>query len=428
MTLAQVIEADWTWIGDRFESGVRIDVGESGRIREVGRLPQPATRRLVGRAVLPGLVNVHSHAFQRALRGRGETFPKGAGTFWTWREAMYALVNSLDPDSFYDWSRRAFEEMLACGITTVGEFHYLHHVDADLQDCLLDDALLSAARDAGIRLVFLYTYYRTGGVGKPLEAGQQRFRCHSPEEFWQRFDRSASRLQDHRQSIGAAVHSLRAAPLEDLVSIHREADRRGLVFHIHVEEQRREIEDCRAVHGAAPMRLIVDHLGVNERFTSVHCTHTASADLEEFLARGGTACLCPSTEGNLGDGVPDVPRILSADGSFALGTDSNVRLCMTEDMRWMEYAQRLRGETRGSVVDSAGSVAARLFLAGTAHGARSLGVSAGTIEANKWADLIAIDLNAASLLGWTPETLMDTWVFGTGDGIVSERCVGGQWT
>ncbi len=423
----QIIEADWTWTGSSFQSGVQVAVSASGRIEAVGRMQGPVTHRLTGRALLPGMVNVHSHAFQRALRGYGETFPQASGSFWTWREAMYGLVEKLDADAFYQWSRQAYAEMLSCGITTVGEFHYFRH-DASCGGFAFDDGLLQAAHDSGIRLVLLPSYYNTGGVGKPLAGGQKRFACRSAEEYWRQVDRLASRLRSDRQTLGASVHSIRAASVDNLVAIHGECRRRGMVFHMHVEEQCQEIADCVAAYGKTPMALLNERLEIDERFTAIHGTHTDPQEMRRFAQAGGIVCLCPLSEANLGDGIPDVPGIQAAGGPICIGTDSNARICMAEEMRWLEYVQRLAREKRGVCVDVAGNVAATLLQMATINGAGSLGVKTGRIEQGHWADLMAIDLTNPSLHGWTPENLLDALVLGTGENVVSAVYVGGKLT
>ncbi|HEX5715344.1 MAG TPA: amidohydrolase family protein, partial [Thermoanaerobaculia bacterium] len=236
-----VLEADWTWTGERFESGVQVRI-EEGRITEVGTLGSPA-QRLEGRALLPGMISSHSHAFQRGLRGQGERFPAGAGSFWTWREAMYGLVGRLEPDELQALCLQTFREMRAAGITCVGEFHYFHH-GSELDGWAFDEPVLRAAAEAGIRIALLQSYYRTGAIGQPLEGPQRRFDGSSPAAFWEQVDRLGTLLNPATQTLGASVHSLRAASLEDLRAVYDEARRRDLVFHIHVEEQRREIQDA----------------------------------------------------------------------------------------------------------------------------------------------------------------------------------------
>jgi formimidoylglutamate deiminase len=428
MAQRQIIEADLTWneTARRFERGIRIAV-EDGGIAAVGTLNEQPTRRLQDRALLPGFVNVHSHAFQRGLRGLGETFPKGAGDFWTWREAMYRLVESLDETKAYQLSRQCFEEMLAAGVTTVGEFHYIHHAKGFDENFALDEAVLRAARDAGIRISLIQTFYKTGGIGRPLAGGQRQFSTQSIDGFWRQFDHLSTGMDRSTQSMAVAAHSIRAVPLEDVKSLHEESLRRGLPFHMHVEEQPLEIEECVQHYGKTPMALINEHLDINPMFTAVHCTHTAAADMEEYLSRGGGVCINPLTEGNLGDGVPALARVFKHDGRIALGSDSNARVCWTEEMRWLEYGQRLATLTRGHCVDDHGSVASRLLVIATVNGARSLGIKAGRIAPKHHADFVAIDLTALCLRGWTDQTLLDSLIFGTGNEAIAEVCVAGTW-
>lgn len=423
MSRSQVIEADLTWTGERFEPGVRVVVDDAGRIIRVGRLKREPTLRLAGQALIPGLVNAHSHAFQRGLRGLGERFAAGTGSFWTWREAMYQLVEELDPRTFLAVCTQAFKEMRTSGITTVGEFHYFHHAPGT-HDWGYDRLMLRAARKAGIRLVLLMAYYRTGGIRQPLEPAQHRFETPGPEAYWANIDALAGLLKPE-ESLGAAVHSIRAASLEDLEAIHAEALRRRMVFHMHVEEQPREIEESRIVYGQPPMRVLLETIDTARNVTAIHCTHTVPADADAFFAAGGRIAVCPLTEANLGDGLPDLEHVPPE--RIALGTDSNARIDMVEEMRWLEYGQRLRHQARGALVDPEGQVARAVFHAATAGGAAALGVETGRIAPGCWADLAAIHLRSLSLVGARPDSLLDAMVFGAGAEVVTATCVGGRW-
>lgn len=419
-----IIEADLTWTGRTLESEIQVEVTADGLIGRVGALGLKPTRRLARQALLPGFVNAHSHAFQRGLRGQGERFPLGAGSFWTWREAMYGLVEGLDVPSVTQLATQAFREMRASGITTVGEFHYLHH-SRDSDDFALDRAMLAAAAEVGIRLVLLVAYYRTGGIGKPLEGAQRRFETSSVERYWNHVDALRDAL-GAGQSVGAVVHSIRAASLEELAAIHAGAVHRDLPLHMHVEEQRQEIVDCVAAYGKTPMRAIMDTIGDASRLTAVHCTHTTDEDRGAFLAGGGRICLCPLTEGNLGDGLPMLDGVEAT--RCAIGTDSNARIDMFEEMRWLEYGQRLRGEARGTMVDSEGEVASTLVSIATEGGAVSLAIPAGRIATGALADLTAVDIESPLLAGVHPARLLEGMVF-AGDGrMVTATAVGGQWT
>jgi formimidoylglutamate deiminase len=426
VTLTRRIEADLTWTGEQFEPGVQVGIDAGGRIADIGQLRHEPHERLYGRALMPGFVNAHSHAFQRALRGRGERFPAGAGNFWSWREAMYDLVEHVSDEQYIDLCTQAFREMLAAGITTVGEFHYFHHA-TDRPDFARDEATLSAANAAGIRLVLLNAYYGTGGIGQPLNEAQRHFACDKPTTYWRQMDHLAGALTSPTQSLGAVVHSIRAAPLHDIEAIAAEAAQRGMVLHMHVEEQRREIEECLHAYGTTPMAALVDRGCVSSNFTAIHCTHTAAVDMTRFLDAGGRVCVCPLTEANLGDGVPALSQALERDDRLCLGTDSNSRICMTEEMRWMEFAQRLTHEARGIVAVPHGANARVLYAIATRGGAAALGIDAGVMEPGAWADFIAIDLAAPSLQPVDVESLLDAVVFGTGNEAIADVCVGGQW-
>jgi formimidoylglutamate deiminase len=435
---AQVIEADLTWTAEGFAAGIQLSVDGAGRIAAAGRLGLTPTLRLHRRALLPGLVSAHSHAFQRGLRGHGERFAGGTGSFWSWREAMYELADRLDEDGFERLCEQTFREMLAAGITAVGEFHYFHHrrpaaasgarpARAAYRDYGLDAAVLRAAAAAGIRIVLLNTYYRTGGIGQPLAGAQRRFESPAPAPFWEQMDRLAGALAGPAQTLGAAVHSLRAAPPEDLAAIYEEGRRRGMVVHLHVEEQRREIADCLAFYGRRPMQLVLATLPSAAGLTAVHCTHTAGEDMERFLDAGGAACICPLTEANLGDGLPNLEPPARRGDRLSLGTDSNARISLCEEMRWLEYGQRLRAESRGMLRDAAGDVAPTLLRAATLGGARALGLPCGDLAPGCWADLVAIDLAHPALAGWEPATLLPTLLFGAGDDAIAATAVGGDW-
>ncbi len=424
--MSEILAPELTWTGQRFESDVAVEVDDRGRIVGVGPRDMRPVRPLENRALLPGFVNAHSHAFQRALRGRGERFPSGEGSFWTWREAMYELVGSMDADRLFDHCRQAFGEMLRAGITSVGEFHYLHH-EASGRGYALDQVVLEAAREVGIRLALLNTYYRTGGVQRPVTPAQKRFETVSPEAYWERMDALQGSLDPDSQSLGAVVHSIRAADLDEIRALHAEARARGLVFHMHVEEQQQEVLDCKQAYGKAPMALFLEQLEIDEGFTAVHCTFTDKEDLAAFVSRGGIVCLCPLTEANLADGVADLPRILAGRGRVSLGTDSNARISMLEEVRWLEYVQRLRRGKRGVVRDAQGRIGPNLLRCATEHGARSLGIEAGAISPGAWADFVTIDLESPQLEGFHSDTLLESLFLGAGRESLAEVCVGGRW-
>ena len=233
----QILLADLTWTGTRFERDVAIHVDARGVISHVAPAQDEDRRRAVrleGRALFPGMVYAHSHAFQRALRNRPERFDTARGNFWTWRATMYRLVEELAPESMYEIARQCFVEMLRAGVTTVGEFHYLHHVSDG--DWAFDDAIVAAARDAGIRLRLIQCFYATGGVGKPLTGAQRRFDGFSVDVFAEQLERLQSKLDPATQSLAIAAHSIRAASIDDITRLYDTARTMDVPFHIHVEE------------------------------------------------------------------------------------------------------------------------------------------------------------------------------------------------
>lgn len=439
MSLGRILEPDWLWTPDGYKKGWSVTVDEQGLITRVGPAgPDPSSAGpssapatpLPGRALVPGFVNAHSHAFQRGLRGRGETFPRGAGSFWTWREAMYALVEDLDETTFHALCLQAFREMLAAGITTVGEFHYFHHLDDEL-GFTADRLLLDAAQEAGIRLVLLYAFYRTGGIGRPLKGGQTRFSTPSLDVYFRRLDALRPLLRAPLQSLGIVAHSLRAVDLDELQALHAYAVEHGLVFHLHLEEQVQEIEACRDAYGKAPMDLLLDRVDpAATPTTAVHCTHTDPDAMKRYLSQGGRVCICPLTEANLADGIADVPAIAGfGQHRLSLGTDSNARISMLEEIRWLEYVQRLSRERRGIVVDDHGALGRALLDVAVIGGAASLGLDLGELKEGMPADMLSIRLDHPSL-AFAPDPgdgLLEAWLLGADNGSIDEVCVGGRW-
>jgi formimidoylglutamate deiminase len=338
---------------------------------------------------------------------------------------MYDLVDQLDEDSAYSLSRQAFEEMLNAGFTSVGEFHYIHH--APQKPWSLDAAVLAAARDAGIRLVLLHADYLSGDIDAPLSGAQLRFDTGDAAEYLASLDAVMSKLEGNLQTIGMVCHSIRAAPIDRFVQMKEESRHRGVVFHMHLEEVLKEIEVCRAAYGVGPMRLMLDHGIIDQHTTAVHCTHSRAEDLADFGALGGTVCLCPITEGNLGDGIADVASMRESGCRICIGTDLNSRISPTEELRWMEYVQRVNRQVRGVVVDDSGSTGSALIECGTANGAAALGLNSGIIEAGREADFVAIDLTHSSLAGVQPKELANAIILGTDNEVVAGTCVGGHW-
>ena len=427
----KILAPDLLWTDGEFRSGLELAVAGDGTIARVSEAsasgpdgsPERDRQRLESLALLPGMVNAHSHAFQRGLRGKAETFGSGSGTFWSWRDEMYRLAGTIDRSRFEKLTELAFSEMIRSGITTVGEFHYLHHEGEDF-DYGLDEALVLAADRAGIRLKALDVCYLTGDVGQPLDLNQRRFGSASVEAFVDSAHALQSRLSP-TGSLGLVAHSIRAVPPEALEKLHRAAREQSLVLHMHVEEQVREIEKSIAAYGATPMGVLLERLELGSEFTAVHCTHSDPEELERFFATGANVCVCPLTEANLADGT--APAGLSSASALCLGSDSNIRIDMNEEMRWLEYAQRLREERRGIFKTESGDVARRLFHIATEGGARALGLHTGRLESGYPADFFTIDLNDPALRETSPEDLLAAFVFGAGPSAIRNVAVAGEW-
>ena len=345
------------------------------------RDPRPAGDPYIPGLTLPGFANCHSHAFHRALRGRTQ---RERGTFWTWREQMYAVARRLDPDSYFNLAKATYREMVAAGFTAVGEFHYLHHQrDGTPYDepNAMGLALVEAAREAGIRITLLDTCYLSSGFGEPVQGAQVRFSDGDAEAWAARVDALKA---DDTTVIGAAIHSVRAVPDEELATVVEAA--RGRPLHVHLAEQTDENDACIAAYGATPTQLLDDHGVLGPLTTAVHATHLMPDDLAHLGGTGTHACFCPTTERDLADGVGPSRHLFHAGSPVTLGSDSHAVVDPFEEMRALEMDERLASRTRGHWT------AGELLDAATRAGHRSLGFAdAGEIAVGQRADLVTLD-------------------------------------
>ena len=327
---------------------------------------------------LPGFANAHSHAFQRLLRGRVQRRDPGReDSFWTWRERMYALADELDIASLEAAARLCYVECLEAGYTAVGEFHYLHHdrAGAPLSDPLAASrAHLAAARQVGIRLSLLWCVYARGGIGQPLSARQERFAVPDLDSARRALDALAPLVDGRRSRLGLAIHSVRAVPREWLGPLAAEARQRGLPIHAHVSEQPREVADCRVHYGMSPVQLLAAEGVLGPDFTAVHATWLDDADIATLAAHGVTVALCPTTEGDLGDGFPPTRELHAAGVPLAIGSDSHAVIDPFAELRAAEYQARARAGCRCVLSDADGEVAPVLARVGHDHGYRALGL------------------------------------------------------
>ncbi len=400
---ATVYHAELAWLDDRPTPDVRIEV-DRGRITAVEpqQAPGPGATRLSGLTV-PGLANTHSHAFHRALRGRTQ---HGAGTFWTWREQMYDVAGRLDPDTYLALATAVYAEMAMAGVTCVGEFHYLHHApDGTSYDDpnAMGHALVGAAAAAGIRLTLLDTCYLAAGVdGAPLAGVQRRFGDRDAQAWARRVDRLTPEPDAHWRA-GAAVHSVRAVPADQIPAVAGWAADRHAPLHLHLSEQRDENQACQAVHHRTPTELLADLEVLGPRTTAVHATHVTDLDRTLLGDHGAGVCFCPTTERDLADGIGPARALVDAGAVLSLGTDSHAMIDMFEEARAVELNTRLWDERRGHFST------ADLLAAATAAGHRALGwPDAGAIAPGRRADLVTVALDSVRTAGGDPAAVVFT--------------------
>jgi formimidoylglutamate deiminase len=421
--------------------GVSIEVSDQGFITEIASNTLAhteaarGTERIEG-IVVPGMANAHSHAFQRAMAGNTEFRLSARDSFWTWRRAMYALANRIDPDDLQTLATQLFVEMLKSGYTSVAEFHYLHRQKDGapyVGGNALWDAVSDAASIAGIGLTFLPTLYQTSDFGgKPLKPEQSRFASDTDQFLRAVEERIAADKRNHFsvQRTGVAFHSLRAVPLETLVTVAarlRELDAR-LPVHIHVAEQLLEVQACVRETGRRPIELLLGTGLLNSHWCLVHATHATPAELQGIAAAQAAVCVSISTEANLGDGFFDTAGFFKAAGRLCVGSDSQSTVNPAEELRWLEYQQRLRKKRRGVLAgDTESHVGTRLWRDAAQHGAEAIGQPAGALEVGRRADWLVLDGSHPSMVGAAADTALDHLVFAGGDAAIRDVMVAGRW-
>ncbi|PRZ41175.1 formiminoglutamate deiminase [Antricoccus suffuscus] len=403
-------------IGDRVLHDVTIEYAD-GAITAVGSATVAGARNIHG-LVIPGLANAHSHAFHRALRGRTQ---RGHGSFWTWREQMYAVAATLNPDSYLALATATFAEMALAGITCVGEFHYLHHLPDGTSygdENAMGKALIQAAHAAGIRITLLDTCYVAGGFGVPLEGTQLRFSDVDAEQWALRVD--ALRGNDYAR-IGAAVHSVRGVPAEQIPTVARWATVHDAPLHVHLSEQVAENDQCLAHYGHTPTEVLHEAGALGSRTSAVHATHLQAEDLRLLGTTHTTACFCPTTERDLADGIGPARALFDLGSPLSLGSDSHAVIDILEEARAVELNARLDTQQRGHFS------AAELLGAATRAGHASLGWhDTGTIEVGARADLVALSLGSVRTAGAAPDSALETAIFAASAADVTDVLVDGR--
>ena len=432
--------ASQAWVQGAWTQDVLLTVAPNGTWQSIQPQATPAQRAgatpLSG-PVLPGLVNAHSHAFQRAIVGLTERRSLGAGAsddFWSWRDRMYSAANRVTPGQLEAIATQLYAELLAGGYTQVCEFQYLHN-DLDgapyARPVEMSLALVRAAQRTGIGLTLLPTLYmRSGFTASGLRTDQRRF-ASTPDSVMRVVeDVQRQTAPDQRINCGVAVHSLRAASPEALLELAASAQKKGLPVHIHVAEQTQEVADCVGHTGQRPIEWLLDHAEVDARWNLVHATHTTPAELQGVQACGASIVLCPATEANLGDGVFDLPAYAATGGKWSIGSDSHVTRQWAEELRLLEYSQRLTRRQRNIAAGALGheSSAAALFEAALAGGTAACGLPTGGLVAGQRADFFTLDLACPALLGLPEGYLLDALVFSSPADALAEVFVAGEQT
>lgn len=379
--------------------------------------------------LLPALGNLHSHAFQRAMAGMTEYRAADRDSFWSWRELMYRFLGRLTPEHMEAIAALVFMEMQEAGYAAVGEFHYVHHqMNGAPYDAIaeMSDRIFAAATTTGIGLTHLPVLYSYGGAGKkPLAGGQNRF-ANTVERFAELVGTARKNATDMPADtvVGIAPHSLRATAPDELAAVL--PLREDNPCHIHVAEQPREVAEISDWLGAPPVEWLLDNMPVDESWCFIHATHMTGEETRRMAEAGIVAGLCPITEANLGDGPFNGPQFLRAGGTFGIGSDSNVRIALGEELRTLEYSQRLRDLARNVMVNKAGSVGEALYLGAAKGGGRALRREAGRITEGCLADLVAIDSAHPTLYGLRSAQLIDGLVFAAGGEVVTDLWSAGR--
>jgi len=410
---------------------------DAGAASEPHRIPETAIERVDG-IVIPGMPNAHSHAFQRAMAGNAEYRSSARDSFWTWRRAMYALANRIGPEELRVVATQLFVEMLKAGYTSVAEFHYLHRPSGAAHYAganLLWEAIGDAAALAGIGLTFLPTLYQSSDFGgKPLRPEQARFALQT-DAFLRAIE---DRIGAERQRgvgigvvrTGAAFHSLRAVPLDHLreAALALRAIDSSLPVHIHVAEQSLEVRACERATGRRPIELLLDQALLTQHWCVVHATHATAQELQGIAAAHATVCVSTSTEANLGDGLFETARFLESDGRLCIGSDSQSTVNPAEELRWLEYQQRLRKKRRVVLATkSEAHVGTRLWRDAALHGAQAIGQPVGTIAVGRRADWLVLDASHAAMAGAAADSALDRLLFAGADKSIRDVMVGGRW-
>ncbi|KRO95268.1 MAG: hypothetical protein ABS24_09400 [SAR92 bacterium BACL26 MAG-121220-bin70] len=421
-------------LSDGWAENVRLSVSDDGFISGLSKNAnaEPGDQRLG--IVIPGLVNCHSHAFQRAMAGLTEYQVSSADTFWSWRKTMYRFANLVSPEALQDIASYLYVEMIKQGYTSVAEFHYLHHQTngtAYSSVSQLSQSIINAANIAGINLTLLPVLYMNSGFGDLALLDDQKRFGNSVESYLALHDEATRYCSEQNQhSVGMALHSLRAVPAKPMSEVISHFNRMGNQgpIHIHIAEQTQEVEQSIKALGKRPVEWLLDNHPIDKQWCLIHATHMTSEETAGVAKSGATVGICPTTEANLGDGLFPLREYLDHGGHIAIGSDGNTCTNPLEELRWLEYGQRLLSRTRNIAANDrerhTGSSLLGQCLTG---GARSIGKNTGTLKVGYRADLLVLDEHSADLSGIAKEFVVDTLVFGSSHSLIKSVMINGAW-
>ena len=430
------IHAATALLPDGWADDVLLEVDDAGFFAavETGSAAAADDAEVLAGPVIPGMPNLHSHAFQRAMAGLTEARSPGGDSFWTWRQRMYAFVERIEPQQVQAIAAQLYVEMLKSGYTTVGEFHYLHHqrdgkpYGAPLE---MSDRVIAAARETGIAITHLPVLYACNGFGGVEPQAEQRRFVNDSDGFAALLNDLIDKYRgEHLVRIGIAPHSLRAVPREHLLEAIEAITRNDFAapIHIHIAEQTREVEECLAWSGQRPVEWLLNNVEVDRRWCLVHATHVNDAERKRLAASDAAVGLCPTTEANLGDGVFPAVEFLFDGGHIGIGSDSNISVSVIEELRLLEYAQRLSHRRRALLASTESpSVGRYLYDVAVSGGARALAQPVGGLEVGLRADLVVLDSDTPALALKSGDALLDSLVFAGDRGAIKDVMVGGRW-
>lgn len=432
----QKIKFTKAFLQDQWQDDVTLSINDQGIISALaitGEQSPEIDVELVDGYAMPGLANIHSHAFQRAMAGLAEYTTSGQDSFWTWRDVMYRFAQNLTPEDLYHIARQLYLEMLRAGYTSVAEFHYLHHQRGGLayaDPTEMSQVILRAANDVGINLTLLPVLYMTSGFGgADLNEQQARF-AHNVEDYCHLLDGLDKQMTGTSHMLGAAFHSLRAVPPEAIDAVVQHMNRLNPMapLHIHIAEQTKEVDDCMAWSGQRPVEWLLNHQALESKWCLIHATHMTEKETADLAKSGAVAGLCPTTEANLGDGIFPLKSYLAQGGHMAIGSDSHISVSPVEELRLLEYGQRLTYQRRNIIAtDQQPHTGNRLYGEALKGGACATGVKTGVIEVGRCADIVVLDPASPLLVGTPDQYLLDRYIFSGNQTTVRDVMVAGKW-